>query len=272
MTGAERSLPAVVLVRPQEEGNVGAAARAMANMGLDRLLLVEPAVSLGRVARAFAVKAGHVLDGSARLPSLSAALAPYPRVVGTTSSRHRRLGIPLLTPRELARWLDAEPPAPTALVFGPEASGLTNDELALCSRLVRIPAALRQPTLNLAQAVLVLAYELYVLREEPSPEGGPGGAPGPEGRAPETQSRLLEGPATSAEVEGLFRQLEPLLQEVGFARDDTFPGVLRDLRQLAARAGLHRREVALLRGICRRTEGTLSRLRRQAEGGDLRRR
>jgi TrmH family RNA methyltransferase len=241
MATAKPPPPAVVLVRPQEEGNVGAVARAMVNMGLERLVLVEPAVALGGVAGARAVRARHVLAGAERAPSLAAALAGFALVAGTTSSRSRALGIPLLTPRELAADLAGASPVPTALVFGPEASGLTNEELALCGRLVRIPAAPRQPTLNLAQAVLVVAYELFVAGRRPS-------AP-PKGDA---------APATTAAVEGLFAQAVPLLAEVGFARDDTFAGVLRDLRRLAARSRLSRREVALLRGICRRTAGELA--------------
>src|SRR5262245_2524072 len=91
--------PVVVLVRPREEGNVGSAARAMANMGLDRLILVEPAAPLGKIARAFAVGAGHVLDAAVRVPSLAAAVAPFARVVGTTSTRDRRLAVPVATAR-----------------------------------------------------------------------------------------------------------------------------------------------------------------------------
>ncbi|HEV7785332.1 MAG TPA: TrmH family RNA methyltransferase, partial [Thermoanaerobaculia bacterium] len=113
--------PAVVLVRPRVEGNVGSTARAMANMGLSRLFLVEPAAELGSTATAFAVGARAVLDGTVRVPSLAEALAPFRRVVGTTSTRDRRLGIPFLTPRELPDWLaQNSPDTPTALVFGPE--------------------------------------------------------------------------------------------------------------------------------------------------------
>ncbi|MDX1503086.1 MAG: RNA methyltransferase [Thermoanaerobaculia bacterium] len=234
---------AVVLVRPTEEGNVGAAARAMANMGLERLILVEPAVTIGEVARARAVGAGHLLDGTERAPDLARALAPFRRVVGTTSARERADAAPRITARELPGVLAADPPGtPTALVFGPERSGLTTEELARCSPLVTIPTRPVQPTLNLAQAVLVVAYELALA--ETSGEGAD---------APE--------PATWEEVEGLFAHLERVLPEIGFARDDTFAATLRDLRRLAGRAGLTSREVRVLRGICRRTVGTVERLR-----------
>lgn len=246
----EWSPPAVVLVRPREEGNVGATARAMANMGLDRLLLVEPAAPLGDVARAFAVGARQVLEGAQRVPSLAAALAPFRRVVATTSTRDRRRDLPLLAPRELPAFLAADPPGtPTALVFGPEVGGLTNDELALAGAVVHVPCAPVQPTLNLAQAVLVLAYELHVSRlGEPSRLGAGTGS-----------REAAEPYATAGELDGLFAQATEALVASGFARDDTFAGVLRDLRQLAARAAPREREVAILRGICRRLLRALER-------------
>jgi TrmH family RNA methyltransferase len=242
---------AVVLVRPREEGNVGAAARAMANMGLERLILVEPAAPIGKVAAAFAVGAKHVLDASERKPSLREALAPFRRVVGTTSARDRRWDVPLLQPRELPAWLAQDPPGtPTALVFGPEVGGLTNDDLALASVLVTIPCSPVQPTLNLAQAVLILAYELFLARGDVPP--------------PATVGRP-EPPATTEEIDGLFDHAAEVLGRIGFDRDSSFPGVLRDLRRLAARAAPDSREVAILRGICRRVQRALE--RREPEAG-----
>ncbi|HEX5761091.1 MAG TPA: RNA methyltransferase [Thermoanaerobaculia bacterium] len=234
--------PAVVLVRPREEGNVGAAARAMANMGLSRLLLVEPAAPCGDTARAFAVGARHLLDGAERHPTLAAALAPFRRVVATTSTRDRRLSLPLVAPRELPALLALDPPGtPAALVFGPEVGGLTNDELALAGAIVHVACAPEQPTLNLAQAVLLLAYELYGAR----PAAPAAGVADP------------EPPAAAGDLEGLFGQATEVLLTAGFARDDSFAGVLRDLRQLAARAAPTEREVRILRGVCRRVQRAL---------------
>ena len=245
------STPAVVLVRPREEGNVGAAARAMANMGLDRLILVEPAAEIGQVGIAFAVGARHVLDGARRVSDLREALAPFRRIVGTTSSRDRRWEVPVLTPRELAAHLAQDPPdTPTALLFGPEVGGLTNDELALASLLVTIPCSPVQPTLNLAQAVLLVAYEIFQARAPARPAG--------EIPPPASVGRP-EPPATTGELDGLFDHAADLLRRVGFERDDSFTGVLRDLRRLAARAGPTSREVAILRGICRRTQRAFER-------------
>ena len=235
---------AVVLVRPREEGNVGAAARALANMGFARLVLVEPAAAFGTVAQAFAVGARHVLADAVRAPSLPAALAPFRRVIATTSARDRQLGVPLLAPRDLPAFLAADPPGtPTALVFGPEVGGLTNDDLSLASAVVAIPCSPVQPTLNLAQAVLIVCYELFLARLR-------------EGLPPAACSHP-EPPAPAAELEGLFGHAAEALAAVGFQRDDSFTGVLRDLRALAARAGPTSREVRILRGICRRLLGTL---------------
>lgn len=245
---APLTLPAVVLVRPREEGNVGSTARAMANMGLSELVLVDPAAPLGTTARMFAVGARHVLDGSRRVTSFDLALAPYRRVVGTTSTRDRRMATPLLTPRELPRFLADDPEGtPTALVFGPEVGGLTNEELARAHAIVHIPCAPEQPTLNLAQAVLLVTYELWISRLS---RGTSAAAPAVESRSP---------PASAVEVDGLLRHAEQALAQVGFARDDSFGGVLRDLRQLAGRAGLDSREVAILRGVLRRTQRALER-------------
>lgn len=218
----------------------------MANMGLDRLILVEPAAEIGDVAKAFAVGARPILESAVRVPSLREALAPFRRVVGTTSTRDRTLGIPVLTPKELPEWLAQDGLSqdiggtPTALVFGPEVGGLTNEDLALASAIVSIPCSPVQPTLNLSQAVLILAYELFLAR----------------GETPATVT-AEEPPATAAEIDGLLQHAAGVMEKVGFARDDSFRGVLRDLRRLAARAAPGSRDVRILRGICRRIEGAL---------------
>lgn len=249
MRAMEVRRTAVVLVRPREAGNVGMVCRAMANMGLSELRLVEPAAELGGEARMFAVGARHVLEAAERFDSLEEAVAPFRRVVGTTSARDRVLSVPVVTPRELPEVLAQEdaPDTPTALVFGSEVGGLTNEELALCNPVATVPCAPLQPTLNLAQAVLVVAYELYV------------------GDARARHRPVVEGkhdpPADARRIEGLFGHLRTVLSEVGFARDSSFEGVVRDLRQLAARARPTEREVTILRGILRRVRNTLGRVR-----------
>jgi TrmH family RNA methyltransferase len=240
---APATIPYVVLVRPREEGNVGAAARAMANMGLERLALVEPAPALGDLARAMGIGARHILDAAERHPTLSAALSGARRTIGTTSSRDRSLRTPAHWAHELPGLLASDPAAhPTALVFGPEVGGLNNDELALCTLLVTIPAAPEHPTLNLAQAVLLIAYELFR-----------GVTPGPA-----TPRADPDAPATAAAIAALFEQWRALLRKGGFARDKSFAGASRDLRSLLVRAAPNEREVRMLRGIARRLDNRLS--------------
>lgn len=251
VTATPRIAPVVVLVRPQEDGNLGAVARAMANMGLSRLVLVAPAADpASSMARAMAVGARPILETAEVASETAEALAPFARVVATTSDRGRVLARRPLAARDLPAVLDQDPlDMPTALVFGPEASGLTADELALCSPLVHVPCARAMPTLNLAQAVLLVAYEL----RRAGLLDGASEAEHPASRDPEHR------PAAQGDIEGFFRQVEPLLSAIGFARDTTYHGVMRDLRALAARARPTAREVRILRGIARRAEHALAR-------------
>lgn len=239
-----KQAPAVVLVRPTEAGNVGAVARAMANTGLDRLILVEPAVQIDAVARARAVGARPILDSALRRASLDQALAPFRMVVGTSSQRDRMPRARTITPRELPERMAAVEPADVALVFGPERTGLTTEELVPSEVVVCIPTASEQPTLNLAQAVLIVAYELSL-------------ALGTTDRRPLADPDSL--PATRAAVVGLLEHADSVLRRVDFARDSTYQSALLDLQRLAARAALSDREVAILRGICRRLKRALER-------------
>jgi TrmH family RNA methyltransferase len=245
---SEAPPPAIVLVRPREEGNVGAVARAMANFGLERLILVEPATPLRSTARAFAVHAGEILDRAERAPDLRSALAGFGRIVATTAARDRPWPSALVTPKRLAEELAADPDGTAAaIVFGTEPSGLTNVELALASLLVRVPTAPAQPTLNLSQAVVIVAYELHAARTEAQPH-----------IATATEPR-----ATGNDLAGFFDQFATLLGRVRFARDSTAAGVERDLHRMLARAEPSRREVSILRGILRRVGHALDR----AHGG-----
>jgi TrmH family RNA methyltransferase len=231
----------VVLVRPTRQGNIGAAARAMANMGLDRLVLVEPAAPIGDEARAFAFGAGHVLESARRVGSLAEALADQERVVGTSVVRSREIATRVVTAKELPAKLAGD--SPTALVFGPESSGLTTEELTHCGLIVHIPSSNVQPSLNLAQAVMVVVYELYQAAITTT----------------DLEQLTLPELASQEEVEGLLGHAHELLAAAGFARDSSYTGVQRDLRALAARSALSPHEVKVLRGICRRLGHALAR-------------
>ena len=223
----------VVLVRPSRPANVAAACRAMKNMGLGRLFLVEPPAELAAPeARALAYGAWEVLDAARVSASLRDAVAGVTLVAGTS-------GRPLpsaWTPRQLAEEGTARAGAGrTALVFGPEASGLRNDELALCHVHVHIPSDPAQPSLNLAQAVLVLAYEIRLSAPSPAP---PAGRVGPER-------------ATSGDIEAALDDRERALLAIGYLNPDNPGKILAELRGLLARAGPTPRETSLVRGLAR---------------------
>jgi TrmH family RNA methyltransferase len=231
----ELSRVAVVLVRPSRAANVAAACRAMKNMGLLDLWLVEPPPGLDDpTARALAYGAWDVLDGARRAASLLEAVSGSFAVVGTTGR-----DVPgALTPRRLgaeARRLAGE--GTLSLVFGPEASGLTSAEMDLCHLLVHVPTDPAQPSLNLAQAVLLLAYEMRLSALEEA--GPPSGGEAPEPRAP------------VGEVEQAVRDLREALLEVGYLDPASPDRVLTELRRLIARGGPTPREVVLLRGLAR---------------------
>jgi TrmH family RNA methyltransferase len=217
---------------------VGSVARVMANMGLEDLVLVEPAPPIGGVARGFGVGGWHVLDRVRRFPSLAEAVAPARRVVGTSALRRRALGRSrLLTPRELAAELVRDPrETPVALVFGPEDKGLRRDELELCGLVVRVPSDPEHPTLNLAQAVLVVAYELFVSTLEPARE----------------DERRTEAPATSAELEGFLRASSRVLEAAGFDQPHIHRSLVADVRRLAGRSGASSHEIRVLWRVANR--------------------
>lgn len=221
-----------VLVRPARAANVAAACRALANMGFGRLRLVAPLPDLADpAARALAYGAWDVLDGAVACASLADAVGDAAWVVGTSGKPQAGA----LEPRAFARRLAGGTHARVALVFGPEASGLTRRELDLCHARVHIPAAPAQPSLNLAQAVLILAYEAFLALGAPRAEP-------PRDEAP---------PASAGELEDVLRHLREALLEAGFLDPHNPDAILAELRRLLARAAPTPRELSLLRGLAR---------------------
>lgn len=219
----------MVMVRPARPPNVAAAARAMKNMGMGRLRLVDPPRGLDAEARALAYGAWDVLDGAETAPGLERAVASCAFVVGASA----RGGASSWTPRELAERADGRAGGGRlAVVFGPEASGLTNAELLLCHETVTIPTRLRQPSLNLAQAVLIVAYELHL-------------------------SQAVGAPASVADIaaagvlESAAEALRDALLAIGYLNPANPDALLSELRRLLSRAQPSEREVNLLRGIAR---------------------
>ncbi len=229
----------IVLVEPQEPMNLGAVARAMRNFGLRELYVVNPSPRVGppwaKEAYWLAVHAEEVLEGARPVASLEEALQGVGLVVATTGRPRELYPAPVVTPREVAA-LVAKRGGRVALVFGREASGLTNKELDLAHLVATIPTAPEQPSLNLAQAVVVFAYELFLAL----------GAPG---FAFPQEEPLAEFGALEAFLEDLGRYI----LETGFTDANRFPHAMRRLRRIFHKALLSQGEVQLLRGLLRQS-------------------
>lgn len=224
----------VVLVETSHPGNIGAAARALKNMGLRRLSLVAPAAFPHEEATARASGAEDLLAQAEVFDTLAESLAGASWVVGA-SARLRSIRWPVIDARACGERVVAEAArGEVALVFGRERSGLSNDELDLCHQLVHIPADPAFSSLNVAQAVQVLSYEIRMaqLGERPL--------------APQPQEHP---PATGAEMEGLYAHLEQTLYALEFITPERPGNMMRRLRRLLARAQPDRNEVNILRGI-----------------------
>lgn len=232
----------VVLVRPTHPGNIGGAARAMKNMGLERLYLVAPVDPSSDAAVARAADAADVLARARVCDELDEAIGDCHFVIGTTA-RPRRIEWPVLEPRACAaRLLHEAAVGNVAVVFGAERAGLTNEELDRCHLVGYIPSSPAYPSLNLAGAVQILAYEIFR-------------AAGADATAIETQVAAPaqggsgEPAATSDEMAHFYRHLRQVLVQTGFI-DPANPRLLmRRLRRLFNRARPDRNELNILRGI-----------------------
>lgn len=222
-----------VLFETTHPGNVGSVARALKTMGFDQLVLVNPTADwLGPDARALASGAQDVLHGARVVATLEEALDGCGLVLGA-SARHRRIGCPELDPRQCAaEVMDRARIKPAALVFGPERSGLANEQLDLCNAIVYIPANPAYSSLNLSQAVQILAYELRqaapLTRELPMPESPPAGP---------------------SDLALFYEHLERVLLASGFLNPANPRHLMRRLRRLFNRSRLDENELNILRGI-----------------------
>jgi tRNA/rRNA methyltransferase len=216
----------LVLLRPSNPRNLGAVALAMKNMGLADWAVVELGTHDFAAARRVAVRAEELLDRPRVARTLDEAVADCAWVVGTSSRRVR--GRRTLSPGEVAREALARAPARTAIVFGEERSGLTNAEALRCHDLSSIPAEPEQPSLNLAQAVLLYAWELRRAALEATP-------------APARASRASAPDADLVAIEDLLRAA---LRASGYLAGPERHGV-RDLADVLRRARLSRREARL---------------------------
>jgi tRNA (cytidine32/uridine32-2'-O)-methyltransferase len=223
----------IVLVGTTHPGNIGAVARAMKNMGLSDLALVNPRHFPHEDATARASGATDILDAALVVSTLKEALTDCVYVAGA-SARSRAISWPTMGPRDCAeRMLLESKQGKVAAVFGPEKSGLHNDDLALCHTLLTIPTNPDFSSLNLAMAVQVLTYELRVAA---SLDAGPSF----EREAP---------PATGEEMEHFYAHLEQVCRDIEFLDPDNPRLLMRRMRRLFVRARPDKNEVNILRGI-----------------------
>jgi tRNA/rRNA methyltransferase len=233
----DRLAPAVILVRPQLAENIGSAARAMLNCGLTDLRLVRPRPSWPHP-RAVAAAAGAdmVLDGAKIFSTTAEAIADLHYVYATTA-RPREGVKPMVTARAAATEVHerAAKRERSGFLFGPERTGLENDEVSLADAILRVPVNPEFSSLNLAQAVLLAAYEWRQAGEDAAPRV------------------LLKGKAEAAtkeDIVGFFDRLEAELDACGFLRNPEMrPTMVRNIRNIFHRAGLMAHEVRTLQGI-----------------------
>lgn len=266
-----------VLVSPSHVGNIGSVARAMTAMGLEDLVVVdprEPGFAIDPQAVALASGATDLLEAARVVPTLGDALADCQFVIAV-SADPREFGPgpqrPALAVEEAWQCLSTGRASRVAWVFGPERTGLSIADVALSQALVTIPADPAFASLNLSQAVQIIAY---VLRERALADTGETGAAADGDEAGEagdagdpgdalaiTPARRLHPKAAEAEsladrgaVEGLFTHLEQALVTIGFLDPAHPKKLMARIRRLFARTGLERAEVELLRGVCKQIE------------------
>ena len=229
----------VVLVRPKGSGNIGSVARAMKNTGVGDLALVGGGRTESLSARAMAVHARDILDGARRFDTIREAVADCGLVVGTTCRKglyRDHVELPREVAQDLVAAVRSDGARPAALLFGPEDHGLSNSDLKYCQRLVTIPSHPEQPSLNLAQAVMVCLYEIYLAAAV----------------APAPAERIHRAPAEA--VEALFDRMKETLLKVGFLDPQNPEHILLALRRILGRAGLEERDVKILSGLFRQIE------------------
>lgn len=238
----------IVLVNTSEPGNIGGVARAMKNMCLEHLALVNPLQFPHAKATARASGADDLLARATVCQSLDEAIAGCGLVFGA-SARLRRLSWPQVDARECAvNAFSQAANTQVAIVFGREDSGLTNEELERCNYLVHIPSNQAYSSLNLAAAVQVIAYELLMASQHCS------AAP----RMGDSVNVPQEAPATAAEMQGLFEHMFVVLSEIGFLQSEHPQKMIRRLKRLFNKAHLEKVEVNILRGVLSTVQKKLS--------------
>ena len=223
---------AVILAGTKHPGNIGSAARAMFNMGLSQLILAAPKCSINEESYRLAKSGKAILDSAKTFRSLKSALRGVRFLVGTTgktggyrSQTH--------SPRSLApRILDHAVKQKVGILFGPEDTGLVDQDLGLCQFLIRIPTRYKANSINLAQSVMIVCYELFLGTLDREPAHVPDLAP-------------IE------RVEAMYEQLEKALLDISFLHSKNAKHMMLGIRRMLGRAGLEKSDVGVLRGIAR---------------------
>lgn len=231
----------IVLVETTHPGNIGAVARAMKNMQMSNLWLVAPKIFPSADATARASGADDVLSNATVCSNLQEAIADCHTVIGA-SARCRTISWPELTPRECATQFAAYvPDQKIAIVFGRENSGLKNHELDLCQYLLRIPCNSGYSSLNIAAAVQIVCYELFVTAglQEKIDIGDRGEIP----------------LATAAQMDSFYEHLQQTLHDIDFMKTNKSESIMRRLRRIYNRVQLDTKELDILRGILRMSQG-----------------
>jgi len=222
----------VVLHKPRFPENIGSAARAACNMGVGRLMVVAPEIYDEQRVRTLATHAANeMVDNITLADNLHSALAPFQWVVGTTARRGGERQV-VVTPPQMAEQLVAiSQENQVALLFGPEDRGLTNAEIRLCHQLVTIPTA-QFSSLNLAQAVMVICYELHKTTLPVSVPPSP---------------RI----ASRHELDGMYDQVKEVLVRINYIQPQNPDYWMNKLRRFFSRMQLRAGDVSIMRGICR---------------------
>ena len=227
----------IVLVNPSHPGNIGATARAMKTMGLNDLVLVNPESyskdNPSGQARAMAVSAVDILEQARVVTNLTDALVGCQWIYGT-SARERALEKPLITPREAA--MESRERASVAILFGREASGLTNEELSLCHKHIIIPTAPGLNSLNLAAAVQIIAYEFRMANLDAEPMR-------------DSARDTAREPVSAEQLLGFYDHMQSTLTRIGFIDPRQPKQLMMRMRRLFNRAELDKTELNILRGI-----------------------
>jgi tRNA/rRNA methyltransferase len=224
----------IVLMEPKYPENIGAAARCAMNMGISRLIVVRnEAPDQGKMLKMATHNAAHLIENLRCFASLEEALAPFSHVVGTTARQGRKRHIENSPRYMLDTILPLLKNNEVALLFGPEHRGLTNADLKYCQTTVTIATA-DFSSLNLAQAVAILCYELYwgIINS---------------GKVMQSTPKL----ASSYELEGMYEHVEKLLNQIEFLRTNDSSYWIRNIRKFLGRVGLRAKEARIIRGFCR---------------------